>query len=271
VGICNDQSTTYLKRLGYNVVRHPREGIAPLDLIGKQNGETRWLGKIDKLITQPPATKPAPKKDLVAAGINGQQSSKLKIGVGANVLGTIVGAMGGNLGATISYTNARKLTFAFKDVLTDVIAPLDVGNYLRDGDVDAGNDVLAEYVLGNGELFVITEIVKSKSFGVIYEREDGVAASVDVPEIQGLVGGAVKLETASGSTSTVTYTGQTRLVFGFRCFEVGVLDGDLRLTTSEAGATPLAAGAENSEEKIAQESAILTDESAGLLELDMPG
>jgi hypothetical protein len=74
VGICNDQSTTYLKRLGYNVVRHPREGIAPLDLVGRQGKVTAWLGSIGGLITLPAGPPPTAEHDLTATDINGQQS-----------------------------------------------------------------------------------------------------------------------------------------------------------------------------------------------------
>jgi hypothetical protein len=268
VGLCNDKSTTYLKSLGYNVVRHPREGIGPLDLIGRQGKTTAWLGSIDKLITRASGASPTPDRDLAATDINGQQSSKLKLGVGANVLGSIIGAMGGNLGVDTSYTNARTISFQFHDVLSDRVAPLAVGDYLRDGDVDADNPILQEYVLGNGELFTVIETVKAKSLSVKYEREDGVNAAVDVPVIQGIVGANVEVSTHASSTGTVTYKGQKQLVFGFRCFAVGVLDGDLRLTTSKAGAVPLAVGESSADAAIAADSTILVEEGAGLLELE---
>jgi hypothetical protein len=271
VAICADQSTTYLKRLGFNVVRLPQEGIRPLQLVGRQHKTTAWLGSISQLIANTPGRPPKTDKDLVAAEINGQNSSSLKLGIGANVLGPIIGAMGGNLGVNTSYTNARRIAFHFEDVLSDRAAPLAIGEYLRNSEVDADNPVLREYVLGNGELFVITQTVKAKNLKVSYERKEGVAARIDVPAIQGLVGANVAVERAGDSSAMVSFKGTKTLVFGFRCFAVGVLDGDLTLTTAKAGAVPLAAGQQTDDQRLASESAILTDESTGLLDLDMGG
>lgn len=266
--ICTDKATTYLKRLGYNVVRIPQEEIKPLDLVGRQNKETVWLGGIEELIKAPTGL-PAVEENLQASDVNGQESSKLKLGIGANVLGAVIGAMGGNLGVNTSYTNARTISFVFRDVLTDRCAPLKIGDFLREAEVDSVNPVLQEYVLGNGELFVITQTLKADGMTVKYERRGGAAAKVEVPALGDLVGLDVGVEQDSKSAGMVSYKGSKKLVFGFRCFAVGVLDGDLRLTTSAAGAVPLAAGEATEEQKLAEESAILSDENAGLLDLGL--
>lgn len=264
MGLCRDQSTTYLKELGYNVVRHPREGISPLTLIGRQGGTSAWLGSLEKLLSAGPVDVPPIERDLAAAAINGQQSSKLKLGVGLNVLGTLVGAMGGgNIGAEASYTNARKLSFVFEGVSSDRVEPLEVDRYLTTATVNVDGPLVSEYVLGNGEVFLITETVKSSTFTVKYETHDGVDASVDVPVLQELVGGNVDVSASAESSGSVTYKGSKPLVFGFRCLELGVLDGDLRLTTVQPGAVPLAVGAGVPDESFA----ILTDPRAGLLDV----
>jgi hypothetical protein len=52
------------------VVRHPREGINPLDLIGRQNDSVDYLGPLNLLITNPPGALPAihPDNEGVKAG-----------------------------------------------------------------------------------------------------------------------------------------------------------------------------------------------------------
>jgi hypothetical protein len=269
MGFCTDPSTTYLKRLGYNVVRHPQEGIQPLDLIGMQSGVNNYLGSISKLITNAPTALPAIQADLEATDVNGQESSQLKLGIGANILGSVIGAMGGNLGVNTSYTNARTLAFQFTGVLKDRASPLDVGNYLRDGEVDAGNLVLREYVLGNGKLFLIMETIKTSQLAVRYQRRRGAEANVEIPVIDRLVGGKVSVQLSADSSSTVMYTGDKNLTFGFRCYEVGVESGELRLMASSPGAVPLSATDSTQEVELARSAAILAPETAGLLELRM--
>ena len=95
--LCSDKSTTFLRGLGYNVVRHPSADFTPLGLLGRQNGETIRLGPLNLLITNPPGPLPKVTADVVAADINGQATSKLDIGIGANILGTLIGAMRGAL------------------------------------------------------------------------------------------------------------------------------------------------------------------------------
>lgn len=94
MGICSDDATTYLRRLGYNVVRHPREGIDPLDLLGMQGGEMKYLGNLSQLITNAPGALPAIKRDQIAGDIQGQQSSKLSAAIGISLLKSFASALG---------------------------------------------------------------------------------------------------------------------------------------------------------------------------------
>jgi hypothetical protein len=239
MGLCNDQSVTFLKGLGYNVVRHPSAALKPLDLIGIQNKESGYLGPLNLLITNPPASLPQTNKDIPAANINGKKSSKLSIGIGVNILGSVIGAMGGNLGIDLSYTDAKTIEFQYSDVLNDEVVPLEVGNYLRDGEVDAGNLILKQYVLGNGKLYLTTKIAKSKKFTVSFERSNGSGAKVDVPIIQAAVGGKIDVKVDTTSKHVITFEGPQPLAFGFQCYQVGVRDGNLDLLAVQSGAVPL--------------------------------
>lgn len=240
MGACKDVSVTFLKSSGYNVVRHPSAAIQPLDLIGVQNKEPMYLGPLNLLITNPPGPLPPVTADVAAADINGKKTSKLKLGIGANILGNIIGAMGGNLGVDVSYTNARQIDFTFADVLNDSVVPLVVGNYLRDAEVDAGNLILKQYVMGNGKLYLITKTAKTDKLTVSYERSDGVAATVNVPVLQNIVGGNVSIDSGSAASGRITFAGSQKLVFAFQAFQVGVANGALSLTSVQAGGVFLA-------------------------------
>ena len=248
MGLCTDSSVTFLRNLGYNVVRHPNAALKPLDLVGVQDKESNYLGPLDLLISNPPATAPAVTMDVVAANINGQLSSKLSIDLGANILGSVIGALGGgNLGASVTYTNARTIQFQYTDVLNDQVVPLQVGNYLRDGRVDSGNLILKQYVLGNGDLYLITKTAKSKKFSVAFEMNNGAAAKVDVPLIQSIAGGSVNVTVDAQRKHVVSFEGAQPLVFGFQCFQVGVTEGNLSLTAIQAGGVVAAAGVAGAE------------------------
>lgn len=242
MGVCADKSTKFLSTKGYSVVRHPSVEYKPLMLLGRQNNEVLLLGPLDLLITNPPGPLPAVAADQLAADLNGNSSDKLAIGVGINILGNIIGAMGGNLGAKVNFTKAKKMEFTYREVVNDSVVPLNVGNYLKDAEVDAGNLVLREYVLGNGELFLITKIAKSNIFTVKFQSSSGTGVEVDVPVIKEVIGGNVKVEVGGENNSVVSFEGKTKLAFAFQCFQVGVLDGNLALTSVKAGAITAAVG-----------------------------
>lgn len=243
MGICTDKSTTYLRRLGYNVVRHPREGVRPLDLIGRQRDTVTYLGSIDKLITTPPGPLPEIKTDNAAAGISGQSSSKLALAVGLNVLSAVWSAFGGGAGVSTQYKGVKTIQFIFGEVLTDYAVPLDIGNFLKNGEVDGENPILNEYVMGNGKLYVITRTIKTNTFTVKAEGSGGNEVALDVPAIQQMLDGRVRVSAESGSAGTVTYEGSKHLTFGFECFEVGVEDGVLTMMSASAGSVALSAEA----------------------------
>ena len=232
---CKDDSLTYLSGLGYNVIRHPDSSFAPLKLLGEQKGEFMLLGSLQQLITSSANDLPSVSSGQQAADINGQRSSALKLGVGANILGSLIGAMGGNLGASVNYTDATQMTFEYQDVTVDSVTPLDAGSYLRNSHVDADNLVLKQYVLGNGNLFLITKVVRSDKFTVHYSKNKGVDASVQVPVIQAAVGGSLSVATASGSGAALSFQGKTSMPFGFQCFAIGLDNGELSLMSVKAG------------------------------------
>jgi hypothetical protein len=260
MALCKDKSVDYLQKLGYNVVHHPREGVGPLHLIGRQGKTTADLGTLEGMLVEPVPPVPAAETDQAAADINGQESSKLEMALGVNILGALIGAMGGTLGVNTKYTNARKISFVFESVLADRIAPIQIDRFLREGEIDAESPLIHEYILGNGELFVITDVIKSKKFTVRYEASDEVEARVDVPVVEELVGGKVQVSTSGEMQSVVSFTGSDPLVFGFRCLALGVLEGKVRLTLSKPGVIPLSVDKEVPEEGFA----ILSD---GLLQL----
>lgn len=236
MGLCSDNATQYLRGKGYNVVRLPRNYLPPLSLLGKQKDSVEYVGSLEQLITNPPGPLPSITNDQTAVNLNGQSTSKFKLSLGLSILNGLIAGLGGNkLGATASYTNARSVTFEFNNVVFDSVAALSVGNFLRDGDVDSGNPLLEQYVLGNGSLYVVTERLRASEITASFETSDGVGASVDVPVISNQVGGSVGVELSGGRTNAIKFKGTEKLTFGFKCFQIGVKDGVLTMFNVKPG------------------------------------
>lgn len=241
MGLCRDNATNYLAQLGYSVIRVPREQINPLDLVGRDKDQMK-LGTLDQLLTNP-GNLPAITADQAAAQISGQTSSKLKLGIGINILGNVLGALAGsNLGIAAAYQQASTIQFEFTDVFFDSVLPLSVGKYLRDAEIDVGNPVLELYVLGKGQLFLITEVLKSASITVKAEKSDGTNLELKVPVIQQIANGKLNVDLDRSASGVVKYSGKKPLAFGFKSFRVDIEDGTLALAAAAPNDVAMAAG-----------------------------
>jgi len=248
MGVCNDRAVNYLKTLNLNTILHPEENIAPLALIGEFRGAHGIIGTLDQLVENSSAPLPAVTSGA-AANISGQRTSKLPISFGLNVLGSIIGALGGNLGVKAAYEDTRRLEFTFLNVQRDRANLIAIGDYVQAGDVRWEHIILQKYLFGRGNLYVVTEVAKSDEIGVTAFRGLNASVSLDVPTIQQMVGGNVSVGVESQASHTLTYKGQKHLGFGFAAIELAAGeraddDGDLGLVFRpvRAGTVAMAAG-----------------------------
>lgn len=186
----------------------------------------------------------------------------MKLSLGLSILsGLISGLGGGKIGASASFTNARKMTFEFNNVFFDSVVPTQVGKYLRDGEVDVGSPLLEQYVLGNGSLYVVTERLRTAELTTSFETSDGVSATVDVPVISNQVGGSLGVELASGRSNAVKFKGPGKVTFGFKCFQVGVKDGHITMLNVKPGSVVASVDDDEARSEILEEG--LMDIGAG--------
>ena len=213
----SDPFLTYLKSFGYSVVRLPRTDIRPLQVLVKEDTRLTRLGDLATIL-QPGAriALPSIKENVAAANVSGERTRELSIGVGLSILGSVIGAMGGSkIGLDTGYKQARTAVFEFTDVLEDRVDLIDIDQYLTDADVSAFSSHAAQ-LLEADAVYVTTSTIKTRKFIVQAKDSNGVALDVKVPEIQGVVGGSVKVSTSGGGDAKVAYEGNVPLVFGFQ-------------------------------------------------------
>jgi hypothetical protein len=242
--ICKDPSITFLNRFGYNVVKLPRVGIEPMDLIGKDKS-TEWLGPIN-LVWKSEVPEPKVRAPQPAADVQGQQSEKLELSVGLKVLENALRAFGASVPSlNFAYNRAKKVQFTFTSVTSMVVAPLEAGNYLANGDLNTNNPFVSRFFLEDDpQAYLIFDVLKTSSLTVTATDSKGAEVKVDVPQIQSVVGADVGVKTSGGSESTITYSGTTPVTFGFRAFAINFVNGRWTLEGAQAsGGMAFAAGA----------------------------
>ena len=239
-----DPSVTFLNRFGYNVVKLPRAGIEPLDVIGRDE-TTQWLGPLASVWKSTEAV-PVPSAPRPAAPVNGQKTDQMQITFGLKILANALAAFGATVPALdAAYSRARKVQFSYSNVTSTVVPPLEAGNYLAAGTLNTANPVVTHYFTGEDtQAFLIVDVLKSDTITVTSSDDHGGEIGVDVPAIQGLVGTNVRVKASGTSASTLTFTGPTPVTFGFIVDEIDY-DGvrwSLR-GAAPSGALAFAAGA----------------------------
>ncbi|MGW0770620.1 gasdermin [Streptomyces sp. NPDC002676] len=243
---CSDKAATFLTGLDYNVIKHPYAGLVPPAVIGRSDGDPQavWLGELQDLIKDSQAEQPKPSRPAPAADISGRSSSAMSFGVGAGLLSSFVGGLGGSLEVSAKYTNAKTMQFIFREVQKIQVKPSAVSEYIETGDIQWDSPLFRPFLDSGRHLYVVTEVAVAKELMVRYERGGGTAAKVQLPELTGLVSGDVTVAVGSNRSHEITYTGQRPVTFAFKCFELGLDDGGPTLVNVRAGGVALSLSVE---------------------------
>jgi hypothetical protein len=226
---CSDPRLTYLNQLGYNVLKLPRAGVNPLEVLGRDDKSLDDLGSLSSIWTSKvPA--PQPGDPLPATDINGQKTADLKLSVGLDILATVLQGMGVPAPKlSLAYSNATSVQFTLTDVQVVRVPPLDVGHYLSQGDLDTSNPFATYFQDHDKEAYVITEVLKSKTIRVAAKKDSGTSVAVDLPNIQKIVGAHVTVASGGSDGSDLVYQGSQLLTFGFKVFGIAYAQGNWQI------------------------------------------
>lgn len=227
--MCKDNSVSHLNKLGYNVVRLPRENIDPLLILSRSNGYLETLGEIsDFVIGDHP--KPEISQGQTAAEISGLRTNKFELGVGLKFLErflSLIGAAG--IGLEICFENAKSIQFVYQNVLIDSVYPAKIGRYLSNVSPDVSS-LFMEDINDEGEAYVITETLKSNSFGIVAYNERGMELDIDISALKKLLSATPKIELSESEKNVISFKGDKLLRFAFKAIAtwIEVEDGKAR-------------------------------------------
>lgn len=229
MGLCKDPSLTFLNGFGYNVIRLPRAGIEPLDLLAR-DGSLEKIGTLPEFLDSPRPI-PTPTNQTVA-GLDGKVTDKLDAAIGIKILSNILAGMASAAGLPslkTSFQRARSIQFRFENTQARTINPSRIGEYLAEAHLRE-NPFNDRYLLNEDtEEYVIFEVLQSDSVTVLPRAEKGVGVSLDIPAIQGAVGANVEVKQTTTQESAISFKGRELLTFGFKCFRLEFAGGKWRV------------------------------------------
>ena len=215
MSICRDRSTQYLRQFGFNVVRLPSAEIAPLQVIGTTRETVGIIGEISDLVVGDAFEPPEIKRDLDMPNISGRRTSKMPIAISGEVLNGLAASLGFSGRASAGFASAYALEFQFESVKRDAAKLNAIGSYLQGSEIDWDHLILKTYLLGNGRLYVIRDVIKSRSFSVAAYDKKGQALEVNATAVQNLGGGSISIAHDQAASNSIRFEGTTDLIFGF--------------------------------------------------------
>jgi hypothetical protein len=236
-----DPSITFLNKFGYNVIKLPRTGIEPMDVIGRDKG-MQWLGQLSKVWTSKEA-EPLPGPPHPAAAVNGQRTDSLDLTFGLSILANTLAAFGASVPSLeTAYKSAHSVQFAYTDVTSTSVSPFDAGNYLARGTLRSDNPVVKNYFgTGDAKAYLIVEVLKSNSITVSATDSHGVDVGIKIPELQGVVDAKIGVKPSNASSSAIIFTGPVAVTFGFAVQQIA-REGDAWTLRGAAASGDIAFG-----------------------------
>jgi hypothetical protein len=221
MALCTDRALTYLNENGFNVIRLPRKGIGPLDVLGRDGRSLERLGSLNQLWNSRRSI-PEVGGAQPVSHINGQKTNEMSLSIGLKFLSSILGAMGAKVPELSTvYNQANSIEFGFGNVMCRSVAPLEIGAYLAEGDLKASNPIIERYLIDDDtEAFVISETLESNEITVSAKNSKGDTIAVAAPLIQNVIGGDISVALKASGAPGLTYAGKEMITFGFKAFAI---------------------------------------------------
>lgn len=214
---CKDPAITFLKSVGYNVVQLPKADLRPTQLLVRNGRKLQRVGELASLFTADPAAPMPPvSPDNPGPPIAGTQSADIDLGVGLDILGGLIAALGGaKLGLTASYSRARSVQFEFSDTIENHAEMALLDQFLAGASISPLARSLRE-MLDADDVFIVTSTLKCRRINVVAKDATKAGVAIDVPVLQQAIGANIKVGSAGAGTSTIAYEGAIPLVFGLQ-------------------------------------------------------
>ena len=171
-----DPFLNLLKDFGYLPLRLPRADVQPLQLLNVSSKDFSLLGDLADAVGAGDGAKlPEIKTDIPTAGqIQGTRSSTVKLSLGLNLLGNILGALtGNNLDVSAAFKNATTLTFEFADVTVSNVSIIQLDKFLNLAKIDSVAKQIQDLMLA-GNAGVTTAVARTKKYLISAQNDHGV-------------------------------------------------------------------------------------------------
>lgn len=206
-----------LATYGYNLVALPKEGIGPLLLLYKNKRDVSSSGNnINKLFAIADSPPPIVSKDNITLSLQDHTRVEFDGKAGINFLDWLLkklkmGKLSGNLDAS----QIHALQISYQNVLEDHVSVLELDNYLSGSEPQVAQFNTFKEKLKHSELYVINAVLKSNSFSISAQEENGQKVDLET-NIKGIVDAMVNISRSKKDEILLEHKSATPIVFAFQ-------------------------------------------------------
>jgi hypothetical protein len=210
-----------LRQMGYTMLSMPSTEITPgLLLVKTSAGEVSNLNAgIEDLFEPVNRAAPAISDDIsLPTAISGTETLDLNIGSNLSILKALTKIFSSNASAQFSFEKKKNIKFKLNNPKKNHVNIIKLDAFIQDAKVNNDAKSILQR-LKNDDLYVITEVVKTKSFSVEDEADSKTSASAELP-LKNIAEAKVDVAVVKDKARMIDYSGDEYQAIAIKAYQI---------------------------------------------------
>ena len=210
-----------LRQMGYTMLSMPSTEITPLLLLVKTSaGEVGNLNAgIEDLFEPVNRALPVISEDIpLPSAISGTETVDLKIDSNLSLLKALTKIFSSNASAQFSLEQKKNVKFKLNNPKKNYVNIIKLDSFIQDARINTSAKSILER-LKNSDLYVITEVVKTKSFSFEDEADSKTSAGIELP-LKNIAEAKTDVDVKKDKARLIDYEGTDYQAIAIKAYQI---------------------------------------------------
>lgn len=215
----------YLKNAGFVMLTLPQSDVNPLQLLMKTSSGTvdRLNASIEDLFLPQTSAPPNVGGNKPLPEVQGEEELDMRFSADVDFLKGLANFFNVKGSANLSYEQGRFFKIKLNNPQQNVVNIIQLAGFIKDSKVNDNAGNIVDNLEGN-EIYVITEVIKAKSFRI--ERVDNEQTKGEVVvKAPGILDSSTNIDVGRKDSSDLNYEGGTPLTFALKAYRITASGG----------------------------------------------